>query len=446
MLNSLIVNRREALIITGAVSVSLLAGNAAGTFAIADEATDIPVELELKDVAIDTDSSMATVSVWANNSGEKDYVCVNAKIRLIDDDGFVSQTEESSFVGWLPAGGSSMLEAELPMPEGFQTVDVGNVVGAQEGECVEFRDEGLEFVVLSSEGDEAGVLADILVLSKYSINPTYSEVSLVVKAFDADGFTLGECEVSVVDNATGPLSSGDSLRTNIIIPIEGAVSFTIAGIASGETVDPRDYGRASHFEIVEFGNYPQATDNPTPIEWLVLDEKGSRKLLLAKYALDCKPYNDEHEDTTWKTCTLRTWLNSGFLERAFTKEEQGRLAEVRLVNEERLANGDGLEYVIEGGSETYDRIFLLGFASIVEYANAIGPDIINDLICYPTNHAMKEGAYMHNENGGCNWWLRSPDESIPLGVLYVGFDGSPSSTFADSNSVAVRPALWVSDL
>ena len=384
---------------------------------------------------------MATVAVRANNSGEKDYICVDAKIRFVDDDGFVSQTEEASFVGWLPAGGNATLEAEFPVPEGFQTVDLGGVTGAKEGECVEFRDEGLQFVVLGSESSEAGVLADMLVLPIGYNAPTYNEVSLTVKVFDADGFALGEYEIAVVDDATGPLFSGNMLRTDVIVPVEGADSFVIQGVASVETIDPRDYSRAYPFETVEFGSYPQATDNPTPVEWLVLDEKGSRKLLLAKYALDCKPYNDGQEDTTWEACTLRVWLDTEFFEQAFTEEEQARVAEVRLANE------DNPDYETEGGPETYDRVFLLGLAEGEEYFGVEGGETSNDLICYPTDYAVEKGAYIDNVNGGCSWWLRSPG-SCPSGAAFVYSDGFVVSRggLVVSDSVAVRPALWVSDL
>lgn len=437
----LLFNRREVLTMAGIASISLLAGDVARALAVTDETTDIPVELELEGVVIDEESSMATVTVWAKNSGEKDYICVDAKIRFVDDDGFVSQTEEASFVGWLPAGRKATLEAEFPVPEGSQTVDLGGVTGAKEGECIEFQSEELRFVVLGSESNEAGVLADMLVLSIGFNTPTYNEVSLTVKAFDADGFTLGEYEIAVVDDATGPLLSGDMLRTNVIVSVEGADSFAIKGVASVETIDPRDYSRAYPFETVEFGSYPQATDNPTPVEWLVLDEKGSRKLLLAKYALDCKPYNDEQEDTTWEACTLRVWLDTEFFEQAFTEEEQARVAEVRLANE------DDPDYETEGGPETYDRVFLLGLAEVEEYFGVEGGETSNDLICYPTDYAVEKGAYMNNENGGCYWWLRSPG-FLPSNAAYVVSDGYVNSfgDYVHHDYIAVRPALWVSDL
>lgn len=315
-------NRREVLTMAGIASISLLAGDVARALAATDETIDIPVELELRSAIADESFSRATVFVGASNSGEKDYACVDAIVRFVDSDGFVLQTEEASFVGWLPAGENATLGAEFPLPAGSQTVDIGDVTGAKEGEYIEFRDEGLRLVVLGSENNETGMLADMLVLSSGSEFPPYNKVSLIVKACNENGLALGECEVSIVDDVTGPLLSGGTLRTNVIVPVEGADSFTIERIASIETGDPRDPERIYPFETVEFGSYPQTADNPTPIEWLVLDEKGHRKLLLAKYALDCKAYNDEQEDTTWEACTLRAWLNSEFFNGRLRKKNR----------------------------------------------------------------------------------------------------------------------------
>ena len=72
---------------------------------------------------------------------------------------------------------------------------------------------------------------------------------------------------------------------------------------------------------VSFGSYEQ-DNNPAngkeEIEWIVLDVQGDRSLLISKYALDCKKYNTEWTDGTWESCSLRKWLNSDFLNAAFS--------------------------------------------------------------------------------------------------------------------------------
>ena len=67
---------------------------------------------------------------------------------------------------------------------------------------------------------------------------------------------------------------------------------------------------------VSFGKYEQ--DNNTSngkekIEWLVLEVKDGKALVISKYALDCKPYNTSSTNVTWETCSLRNWLNNDFI-------------------------------------------------------------------------------------------------------------------------------------
>ena len=69
-------------------------------------------------------------------------------------------------------------------------------------------------------------------------------------------------------------------------------------------------------DYVNFGTYEQ--DNNTSngkeeVEWLVLEVKDGKALIISKYALDCKPYNTGLTGATWETCTLRKWLNNNFI-------------------------------------------------------------------------------------------------------------------------------------
>ena len=53
----------------------------------------------------------------------------------------------------------------------------------------------------------------------------------------------------------------------------------------------------SEATTIPFGAYPQTADgtDSTPIEWIILDyrEDEGRALLLSRYVLDAKPYNDK---------------------------------------------------------------------------------------------------------------------------------------------------------
>ena len=88
---------------------------------------------------------------------------------------------------------------------------------------------------------------------------------------------------------------------------------------------------------IYFGNYWQsvksedaADSNKEPVKWRVLANDGSLFVVSDKN-LDCVEYNSSAEIVTWEECTLRKWLNSKFLDKAFSTQEQGAVLESLVV-------------------------------------------------------------------------------------------------------------------
>lgn len=91
--------------------------------------------------------------------------------------------------------------------------------------------------------------------------------------------------------------------------------------------------------IIELGRYKQIGEEaqPTPIQWIVLKKEGSKALLLSRYILDYRLYQNDAFDgrdfyrlykysvVTWKTCSLRKWLNEDFLLQAFDQKERSMI-------------------------------------------------------------------------------------------------------------------------
>ena len=162
---------------------------------------------------------------------------------------------------------------------------------------------------------------------------------------------------------------------------------------------------------VTFGTFPQTTAGTdiTPIEWLVLDVQDGKALLISRYGLDAQPYNTTSTDVTWETCTLRTWLNSDFLNAAFSQKERNAIAVTEVDNSKKQGKAEDTN----GGKNTKDQVFLLSYAEVEQYF-----DSNEDRMCAPTDYAIKQGA----ANQGANtkekyevdgratgwWWLRSP--------------------------------------
>ena len=112
---------------------------------------------------------------------------------------------------------------------------------------------------------------------------------------------------------------------------------------------------------VTFGTYPQtkAGNDATPIEWLVLARDGNKALLISRYGLDAQPYNIVYTDVTWENCTLRTWLNWTFYNKAFSSAEQSAILTTNVDNSKKQCYSG---YSTDGGNNTQDKVFLLSYA------------------------------------------------------------------------------------
>ncbi len=196
--------------------------------------------------------------------------------------------------------------------------------------------------------------------------------------------------------------------------------------------------KAKAGDEVIFGTYEKDNDlsnGNEEIEWLVLEKKDDRMLLLSKYALDVQQYNNQFEDVTWETCTLRRWLNQDFLKTAFTEEEQKWIPAVE------ISNSDNEKFGTEGGRDTNDQVFLLSLNEAKMYF-----ENDDDRICQPTEYALaKNKKIKHEDIGtGCWWWLRSPgDFSYNAANVWQGGSLAGGGLNVDSGSVTVRPALWL---
>lgn len=193
-------------------------------------------------------------------------------------------------------------------------------------------------------------------------------------------------------------------------------------------------------ETVIFGRYPQTVGgrDSTAIEWIVLDTSGDKVLLISRYGLDAKQYNNSNKSITWENCTLRTWLNSTFLDKAFTREEQASVQTTWIDNSRRQ---NSPESSADGGNDTYDRVFLLSCAEAEKYFSCD-----EDRICAPTDYAENHGAGTSDKYKGvemaCWWWLRSPG-LYQYNTAYINYFGACHYYVGSLTSGCVRPALWV---
>lgn len=190
-----------------------------------------------------------------------------------------------------------------------------------------------------------------------------------------------------------------------------------------------------------------------PIKWRVLKVSGKKALLLADRALDDKRYNIYSANVTWKTSTLRSWMNGygnwvnsagksysdkNFINSAFTSSEKAAIQKTVL-------------------TDTEDNIFLLSESEVYGTDEAAEYGFTSEKGIYDearrtrsSTFAKAMGSYNYSGDreeitGNCRWWLRTVDQSTCYSAC-VSSEGYVDGTDNTVNIVncanfAVRPAL-----
>ena len=251
------------------------------------------------------------------------------------------------------------------------------------------------------------------------------------------------------------------------------------------------------YDTVKFGRYYQDKFGlkKTPIDWIVLEKKEDRVLLMSKYILDCKfmmgiiDGNRWQEIYTWTNSFGRKWLNSDFFDIAFNNSEKDKIIEVQLKNKYE--------------SKTKDRVFLLNeeefrkyFKNDMYYNKLVEPDY-DDIEKYKneierynrwmgdnadpnydpreesqdfanattvgTDYAFSQGledweeTFKQAGEDFSDWeikpilntqayWLREESSKNSSMCKYIKpwFANTVSSTLANNYGYGIRPAVWVS--
>lgn len=175
--------------------------------------------------------------------------------------------------------------------------------------------------------------------------------------------------------------------------------------------------------IVTFGNYEQDNNRPNgkeSVEWLVLANVENKSLLISHFALDSQKYMTNYQAATWKTCSLRTWLNSTFIDTAFSDEEKRAILTTTV-----------------DVDKTENKIYLLSTAEAKKYF-----DSESSRSCKPTAYAVSQGCNT-DEDGNCGWRLRSIGRNLNQAEM-VGANGNLGSYSCGHSEVrAIRPVFWI---
>ncbi len=193
---------------------------------------------------------------------------------------------------------------------------------------------------------------------------------------------------------------------------------------------PAETGGIRPGDTVRFGHYSTA-DGAGPIEWRVLEVRGTEALLLSEHILDTHTYHPERDTVTWEESGIRAYLNNAFLHRAFTPAEEAALCWTDVDNSD--GQGDPEYTRTHGGPDTRDRIFLLSWKEAFE--RYFADEAVRS--CDPTDYAAAQGAARPGW-----WWLRSPGNYQSRAVA-VNAKGAQSCPDVDHLSGGIRPACRV---
>lgn len=231
------------------------------------------------------------------------------------------------------------------------------------------------------------------------------------------------------NKALDMIESGDYQQALILLKslpqkyIQSVESLMLAKVIPGDTVF--------------FGEYEQ--DNLTSngkegIEWLVLDKKNDKVLLISKHVLVDKAFDESGSNATWENCSLRKWLNADFINDAFSTAEQSKIQSTQVPADKNP------KFDVDSGNPTTDKVFLLSVLEVKKYFSSAETKELFDVVA---------GSNVSNP-----WWLRTSGAS---GSIFnfsdglqncatlitisgaISYGGNPVGT-----AKGVRPAMWVS--
>ena len=173
---------------------------------------------------------------------------------------------------------------------------------------------------------------------------------------------------------------------------------------------------AQEGDCITFGRYEQNNnieDGKEEIEWLIYWKSGNEMFLVSKDILDCQPYDmNNNAKAYWEKCSLNQWLNTMFINEAFTEEEQKLILE-----------HDG------------EKVFLMNLFDA-------GKDYVSgkEKICEATPYAQANGVMIDEEIGGYRWWIVDNQGDCRYMLFDVAY-----KVVGTEDYIGVRPVIRISN-
>ena len=210
---------------------------------------------------------------------------------------------------------------------------------------------------------------------------------------------------------------------------------------------PRVSNGESTWDCIYYGNYyKESSDSKTPVKWRVLSVNGSEAFLLADENIDGKIlYNEAGSEGTWTDSNIRKWLNSTFINEAFTQEEQNA------IKSKTIKTPDNPVHHTTGGADTTDKIFLLSISEVTSskygFSTSFTPENTEeqDETRLSKNTKYTAGKKQDGSAGEADSWaLRSPGYGAGY-MSYISYMGHVDTYGCTSgwDYYGVRPAMYL---
>ncbi len=148
-------------------------------------------------------------------------------------------------------------------------------------------------------------------------------------------------------------------------------------------------------------------------KWLILEKEAEKVLLVKSEPINGYAYHNENTNITWADSSLRTYLNTDFIEETFYEKMSEKILETE------ISVPDNKQYKTKGGKNTVDKVFLLNDRQAREYKEIL-------------------------DNYTRDWWLINPGNSQNT-AQYVSYGEIMDYGYEVSNkNIYIRPAIWVS--
>lgn len=178
------------------------------------------------------------------------------------------------------------------------------------------------------------------------------------------------------------------------------------------------------YKAFTFGRWTQNFNEISDIIWITIAREENRALAIAEYALHAMPYSSSNSEPSWRFSPIRKWLNTDFLDGAFSQEERDRIIPTA------IKTGDG--------NNTTDSIFLLSGNQANQLCDK---DTLETLA---TVNAIYFGCPTEEDGSCCWWWLLDQSQSVAGNVAVVSPKGYIRENGQDiTNVLGVRPAIWI---